>query len=213
MSSQDTFYQIADELRAIASQGLFFTEGPYDKERYEKILQASAKIVAALEGGSPQEVLDQYKGNLFHVSPVSCVETVVVRGGKLLLIQRRDSGLWALPGGLAEVGETTAQAAERELWEEAGLHGRASRLLALLDSRIWHTPSRMQLTLAMFQAETDELPGLHAPGDDVPASFHETLAVDFFSEDALPPLHGGHDARVPLAFKMLRGEVPAPYFD
>ena len=42
----------------------------------------------------------------------------VSRGAELLLIQRRDNGLWALPGGFVEVGETLAEAAARTrvLW-------------------------------------------------------------------------------------------------
>ena len=35
-----------------------------------------------------------------------------------MLIRRHDDGLWAIPGGLVDVGESWAQAAERELWEE-----------------------------------------------------------------------------------------------
>ncbi len=40
--------------------------------------------------------------------------------GKVLLIQRSDNGLWALPGGGMEVGETIIQCAEREVLEETG---------------------------------------------------------------------------------------------
>lgn len=39
---------------------------------------------------------------------------------EVLLIRRSDNGLWAMPGGVMEVGETLSQAAEREVLEETG---------------------------------------------------------------------------------------------
>ena len=221
MPSQQELYLIADELRAIAAQGLRFTDGGYDRERYEKIMAASARVVGLLENQSPEEIVTRFRDNLYHISPVFCVESVVMRAGKILLIQRQDDHLWAIPGGLSEVGETPAQAAERELWEEAGVHGKASRLLGLFDSRPWQTRSRMHLVSAMFELETDEMPKLHAaplqPEAGVQANgqsaFQESLAVDFFAEDNLPPLSQGHHLRVPWVFRMIKGEVPIPHFD
>ncbi|SDP79505.1 ADP-ribose pyrophosphatase YjhB, NUDIX family [Actinopolyspora xinjiangensis] len=48
---------------------------------------------------------------------------VVVRdeSGRVLLIERTDNELWALPGGAQDLGETTRQAALREVAEETGL--------------------------------------------------------------------------------------------
>jgi 8-oxo-dGTP pyrophosphatase MutT (NUDIX family) len=122
MPLNEALYQVADELRAIASLGLRFSESGYDKGRYERILRISAQLVAALEDHSADEILQQYSGNFSHVSPLVAVEAAVFRKGKILLIRRQDNGLWAVPGGLSEVGETTSQAALRELSEEAGIH-------------------------------------------------------------------------------------------
>lgn len=43
--------------------------------------------------------------------------------GRWLLIRRRDTGEWALPGGTLEWGETLREACARELSEEAGVDG------------------------------------------------------------------------------------------
>jgi acetyl-CoA carboxylase carboxyl transferase subunit beta len=57
--------------------------------------------------------------------PVLCAGAVVRDGtGRLLLVRRGQEpskGLWSLPGGRVEPGETPAEAAAREVLEETGL--------------------------------------------------------------------------------------------
>lgn len=49
--------------------------------------------------------------------------TVVVSGsdGTILLVHKTDNGLWALPGGGIDIGESVTQAAVREVKEETGI--------------------------------------------------------------------------------------------
>ena len=58
---------------------------------------------------------------------VACVNPA----GAVLLIRRRDNGLWDLPGGRVEPGEATEAAARRELLEETGLEAGPLELLAV----------------------------------------------------------------------------------
>lgn len=205
-------YQIADELRALANAGLRWCQNGYDRERYEKTLRLSARIVSTLENRVEEDVLAEYNGNLAHLSPVLCVEAAVVRDGKILLIQRADDHTWAIPGGLLEVGESPASGAERELWEEAGVRGKAVRLLGIYDTRFWPAASRMQLCIHLFLMETDDDPMLHTGRNDE-SSLAETLAVGWFSPDALPKMHVSHDRRVAEIFRMLGEGEQKTYFD
>jgi hypothetical protein len=83
----------ADELRAIACLGLRFLENPYDQEKYEHILNASARMIDVLEDRSSSEILSQFQDNLLHVSPLAGAEAAVFQDGKVLLIQRSDNQL------------------------------------------------------------------------------------------------------------------------
>jgi 8-oxo-dGTP diphosphatase len=61
-----------------------------------------------------------YTPPLFALSAATYVE----RDGKILLLKRavgEANGLWYIPGGAVDAGETVEEAARRELLEEAGL--------------------------------------------------------------------------------------------
>jgi ADP-ribose pyrophosphatase YjhB (NUDIX family) len=55
---------------------------------------------------------------------IAAVGCVIVKDGKILLVKRGyppREGMWAIPGGVIEVGESIAEAAVRELEEETGI--------------------------------------------------------------------------------------------
>ena len=82
MTLTDDLYGVADELRAVANQGLHFDKDAYTRKRYERVLLTSARLVAALEQTPVSEVMRAYRGNLAHMSPPSGVDVAVFRGDR-----------------------------------------------------------------------------------------------------------------------------------
>ena len=198
-------YLIADELRSIADLGLHYAENDYDRERYRRALSLSARLVAAIERRKADDVMAEYEGSLPHATPYVSADAAVFRDGRILLIRREDDGLWAMPGGATEVGETWARSVERELREETGLQGTATSLLGVFDASLWGGRFRFHLYVSVWLVEVDD--------DQAPAAGPETTGVGFFAEDDLPEMSPGHALRVPLVFELARGDKPAPYFD
>ena len=90
--------------------------------------------------------------------PIAAIGVVVWRNDKLLLIQRGKEprkGQWSLPGGMQELGETTREAAVREVREETNLDIEVTHLLDVVDT-IQHDDDgrvRMQYVLIDYAAE------------------------------------------------------------
>ena len=66
--------------------------------------------------------IEDMRARIGHDMLITASVAVLVSDGRRILLQRRrDNGLWALHGGMIEIGETFEDAARRELREETGL--------------------------------------------------------------------------------------------
>lgn len=68
--------------------------------------------------------------------PIVGVAAVVLRAGQVLLVQRGREpakGLWGLPGGMLELGETVAEGVRREVWEECGVEIEVGPLVGVFE--------------------------------------------------------------------------------
>jgi 8-oxo-dGTP diphosphatase len=98
-------------------------------------------------------------------SVIGCVGAVVKDAhGALLLIKRGhepEKGLWSLPGGRIEPGETDAEALVREMLEETGLTVEVGRLLGRLQR-----PGLSGDVIDIRDYAATVIGGILRPGDD-----------------------------------------------
>lgn len=103
-----------------------------------------------------------------------------MRGGRLLLVQRAkepDKGLWGLPGGMIEAGETPEIAAVRELAEETGVDAAALGVIDRFD--IGAAGARYHFTLSVVHLRW-------LAGEGAAAS--DAMAVGWFTLDDIAGL-------------------------
>lgn len=117
---------------------------------------------------------------VFYQNPLPAAAALVLDEARRVLLVKRshppNEGMWCLPIGFAEMGESIASAALRELREETGLCG---RILRLIDADSWSSTYYGDLLVVTFEVEKTE--GDETPGDDA-------AEVQYFPFDRLPAL-------------------------
>jgi len=116
-------------------------------------------------------------GRFFYENPLPVVSAIVTMDRWILFVRRGKRpyrGMWCLPTGFAESGESIEEAVLRELEEEAGIQGRIAGLVDVDSYR-----SRYYGDLLFLTFEVEQTGGVLQPGSD-------TTAVRYFSPADLP---------------------------
>lgn len=111
-----------ERLKAIATNGLNYYKTPYDKERYEELMDLASQQYAHLFELDRDTINQQFKKEVGQITPKAGVNGLVKNNkGELLLELRSDDNCWGIIGGWADLGETPEQSLKREFLEEANL--------------------------------------------------------------------------------------------
>ncbi len=102
---------------------------------------------------------------------VAC-SALIERGGEYLLARRRDIGLWNLPGGGLEQGETVEDGLAREVMEEIGVAIRIVRLVG-----VYSKPQKNEIVLTFL---------CKLASDQEPSTSDEVAEVGWFQPSRLP---------------------------
>ena len=118
----------SEALSAIAKTGLGFSDNLYERERFEEVLAVAADIrVASGRAFDTDTTVAEWmkqvgSGVPGYVTPKVAVGAVVGdEDGRILLIQRSDSGIWLYPTGWCDVGYSASEVVLKEVWEETGI--------------------------------------------------------------------------------------------
>lgn len=170
----------AREIQSLSQTGLTYSENEYQVQRYGRLTEIAAEIVESHTGLSKEPVLENFMVQPGYATPKVDVRGAALRNGKILLVQERADERWCLPGGWADVGDLPSEMVVREVREESGFEVEARKVVGVYDA------NRSGLPLEFYHAYKlvflcEILGGQARPSN-------ETLAVDFFSFDDLPPL-------------------------
>ena len=198
-----------------------FTESLYERERYEEILHVAGDIKAVAReletaDGDPAVAreIDHFVGEWMesigegvpgYVTPKTAVGAIVGNeNGEILLVQRKDSGIWLYPTGWADVGYSPSEVASKEVSEETGIDCDVERLLGVVDGQRMGF-SRFGMYMLLFHCV--------ATGAELTPHPLETADVGWFKRDALPEATAGAQWWGSMAFAAIDGEASDATFD
>lgn len=197
----------AREIQQLSQTGAAFAVTDYEKQRYKRLTEITAEIVAhhtSLEKEAVEKILMKQPG---YATPKIDVRAAVIKDDKILLVQERSDERWAMPGGWADVGDIPSEVAIRETKEESGYNVNPTKVIGVYDA------NRLGGLLEFFHAFKIvflcELIGGEAATSD------ETQDVRFFSFDGLPPLslNRTNDKHIKEIIAHIKDPLRAAYFD
>jgi len=177
----------AREIQALAQTGHHYAENHYQQERYQRLSEIAAEIVSTHSELAFEPLRDVFNRQIGYATPRVDVRCAAFKDGKLLLVRERQDDGWTMPGGWADIGDTPAQSAEREVMEEAGFRVKASRVIGVYDAN-------RTGPLELFHAYKIVFLGDILSGEA--RTSQETSEVEFFALDEIPETLSGERTRL-----------------
>ena len=169
----------AIELQSLAQAGLTYSRDVYDRERFERIREISAEIVAHKSDIPTEKVKDLFCNETGYQTPKLDTRAAVFKDEKILLV-RENNGKWSLPGGWVDVNVSVGENAVKEVKEESGLDVKAKKIIAVQDRNRHNLPIYAYGICKIFIL-CDLIGGQFKENI-------ETTGFDYFTLDNLPPL-------------------------
>ena len=202
--SQTDIVNTAQKILALSQSGLTYSKDIFDKERYEALQEIAVELLSANFDIAREDITHiSEKG---YATPKTDVRAFIIRENKILMVRESDDGLWSLPGGWADVGDSPAQAVCREVLEETGLNVNVTKLLGVWDrNQHGHPPHPWHIYKLIFLCEET--------GGELAIS-HESLDIGFFALDELPDLSLTRivTKQIQVSFDIATKNMPT-YFD
>ena len=192
----------AREIQAIAQTGMHFSDNIFQRQRYHRLSEIAAEIIAEHSNLDQTETADLFNEQIGYATPRVDVRGAVFLDGELLLVREIMDHGWTMPGGWADVGDIPSEAVEREVLEEAGFEVKARKVIGVYDANRTGPLEVFHAFKIVFLC--DILSGEPRPSD-------ETEEVAFFARQEIPQKLSGERTRprhIKDAFKALEKDLP-----
>ena len=177
MKEQDKWIDWAIEIQSIAQAGLTYGKNDYDLERYQRLRDIAAEMIAVKSDISFEKAKNLFCQESGYQTPKVDTRAAIFKEGKILLV-RENNGTWSVPGGWCEVTLSIGENTIKETLEEAGLIVTADRIIAIHD-RNRHNLPRYAYGVTKVFVQCTPISGEFLPNT-------ETIESRYFLKTELP---------------------------
>ena len=129
----------AIEIQSLAQSGLAYANNVYDIERYKRLREISAEIIAEKADLDIDKVRNLFCNETGYQTPKLDTRAAIFKENKILLVHE-NNWTWALPGGWCDVLESIKSNTEKEVKEETGLNVVATKVISIQDRNKHNKP-------------------------------------------------------------------------
>jgi len=197
----------AIEIQSLAQAGLTYTDNVYDIERYERLREISAEMIAEKSNISLDKVKDLFCNETGYQTPKIDTRAVIFKDNKILLTHE-NNGTWSLPGGWCDVLESVGSNTKKEVKEETGLDVETVKIISIQDRNKHNRPIYAYGVCKVFVL-------CNVTGGEFTENI-ETTEIKYFSLDEIPDNLAEEKTnreQIEMCFKAIKDENWQTQFD
>lgn len=206
MGADMRWLEWAVELQSLAQAGLTYGKDVYDAERYERIRDISAEMLAYKTDLSVEKVKELFCNETGYQTPKLDTRAAVFENGRILLV-KENNGKWSLPGGWVDVNVSVKENTIKEVKEESGLDVTADKIIAVQD--------RAKHNLPLYAYGVCKIFVLCSCVGGKFEKNNETTEFKYFAEYELPELAAekNNEKQIKMCFEAYRDKNWTTVFD
>ena len=176
---RDKLIEYIIEIQSMAQSALFYVKDVYDKERFERLRDISAEMMALKTELPLETVKTLFCSDYGYQTPKVDTRAAIFKDDKILLVHE-ENGTWSMPGGWCEFNMSPVDNTIKETKEESGKDIRVKSVISVQNRDNHNVPPYAYGIVKIFYL-CEEVGGEFEKN-------HETTEIAYFAENELPDL-------------------------
>lgn len=206
VEKRDKLIEYITEVQSLAQSALYYVKDVYDKERFERLRDISAEMLAIKTDLPVETVKNLFCCDYGYQTPKVDTRAAIFKNGRILLVHEKN-GTWSMPGGWCEYNISPVENTIKETREEAG-KDIIVRSVISVQNRDYHNDPPYAYGVVKIFYMCEEIGGDFEDNS-------ETTEIAFFAEDELPDMapEKCNEEQVHMCFDAYRSKNWITQFD